>query len=128
MRKRPVIALEQLRMVNRRLRSLRLAFVVLLCLFVVALVGCQSGPVPKANFVAQAEVLHQQALRTTVVSDPELNEYVNELGRRVIAGATAADAGNTRDPTLANMSFHVVGSPMINAFTTGGGHIYLYAG
>lgn len=90
--------------------------------------GCNTGPRPAAEFVQQAEQLHSAALQTTVVRDPDLNEYFALVGKRIVAGATAANANNTRDPTFANMKFHLVGSDVVNAFSTGGGHIYIYNG
>jgi predicted Zn-dependent protease len=68
-------------------------------------------------------------LEATVSRDPELNGYFDAIGRRIIAGATAANANNTRDETLRNMKFHLVSSPeVVNAFGTGGRHIYVYSG
>jgi predicted Zn-dependent protease len=90
--------------------------------------GCQSGPRPTPEFVQQADLLHQNALRSAVVRDRDLNDYFAEIGKRIIAGATAANAANTRDPTFAQMQFHLVGSDVVNAFGTGGRHIYVYNG
>src|SRR5687767_6388803 len=70
-------------------------------LLLTLVVGCQSGPRPAEEFVQQAEVLHQTALRQAVVGDRDLNDYFAEIGKRVVAGATAANAANTRDPTFA---------------------------
>ncbi len=90
--------------------------------------GCQNGPTPAGEFVTQAEQLHRASLASAVNGDKDLNEYFDEMGRRVVAGATAADSGKTRDPVLGHMRFHLVGSETINAFDTGGGHIYIYNG
>ncbi|HEX8915852.1 MAG TPA: M48 family metalloprotease [Humisphaera sp.] len=90
--------------------------------------GCQSGPRPAAEFVQQAQYLHDAALSSAVVKDADVAEYLRLVGRRVIAGATAANAANTRDPTLAGMQFHLVASDVVNAFGTGGGHVYVYNG
>ena len=90
--------------------------------------GCQNGPTPSAEFVTQAEQLHRNSLASAVSTDKDLNDYLDEIGRRVVAGATATDAGKTRDPVLAHMRFHLVGSETINAFDTGGGHAYIYNG
>jgi predicted Zn-dependent protease len=111
--------------VNSRI-ALHTAFPILtICLLAT---GCNTGPRPAAEFVQQAETLHQAALQSTVIRDRNLAEYFNEIGRRIIAGATAANANNTRDPTFANMKFHLVDSDVVNAFSTGGGHIYVYNG
>lgn len=99
-----------------------------LLLLTAAAAGCQSGPRPTPEFVEQAEVLHRAALAPAVVRDRDLTDYFAEVGRRVVAGATAANAANTRDPTFAAMQFHLVGSDVVNAFGTGGRHIYVYNG
>jgi predicted Zn-dependent protease len=91
--------------------------------------GCQSGPVPAQEFVVQADQIHRAALEQTVSRDTELNGYFDAIGRRLVAGATAANANNTKDETLRNMKFHLVSSPqVVNAVGTGGGHIYVYSG
>jgi hypothetical protein len=90
--------------------------------------GCQSGPSPSAEFVAQAEQLHRGSLASAVSSDKDLNDYFDEMGQRVVAGAAAADPAKARDPVLAHIRFHLVGSETVNAFDTGGGHIYVYNG
>jgi hypothetical protein len=99
-----------------------------LLFLVLAAAGCQSGPRPTPEFVEQAELLHQNALRQAVVGDRDLNDYFAEIGKRVVAGATAANPANTRDPTFAAMQFHLVGSDVVNAFGTGGRHVYVYNG
>jgi len=90
--------------------------------------GCQNGPTPAAEFVTQAEQLHRGSLASAVNRDKDLDDYFDEMGRRVIAGATAADPAKTHDPVFAHMGFHLVGSETVNAFDTGGGHIYVYNG
>jgi hypothetical protein len=100
----------------------------LLVTFVAALTGCNSGPVPAAEFVQQAEQLHRGALASTITRNTDLNDYFAEVGRRVVQGASDASGGKFRDPTFANMQFHLVGSETPNAFTTGGSHIYIYNG
>lgn len=100
----------------------------LLSMVLFAGIGCQSGPRPAAEFVQQAEHLHQNALQSTVVRERDLNEYFALIGKRIIAGATAANANNTLDPTFARMQFHLVDNDVVNAFGTGGGHIYVYNG
>jgi hypothetical protein len=91
--------------------------------------GCANGPVPAAEFVAQAERLHTGALQSTATTDRDLNDYFNEIGKRIIQGATNSDPKYAHlDPVFANMQFHLVGSPIPNAFTAGGRHIYIYNG
>jgi hypothetical protein len=109
-------------------RSLIRRSVVPLFALLLLATGCQSGPRPAAEFVRQASYLHDAALSSTVVRHPEVDEYLAEVGKRVVAGATAANPSNTVDPTFAGMRFHLVASDIVNAFGTGGGHIYLYNG
>ena len=118
--------LRKLAVVNSRIALHATVLSLALCLVLCG--GCQTGPRPAAEFVQQAEQLHQSALQSTIIRDRDLNEYFAEVGKRIIAGATAANAGNTRDPTFANMKFHLVDSDVVNAFGTGGGHIYIYNG
>src|SRR3954468_7217827 len=107
---------------------LRPGSALLLPLALFALNGCATGPVPAAEFVQQAEQLHRGALASTVTRNTDLNDYFTEVGRRVVQGAADASGGRFRDPTFANMQFHLVGSATPNAFTTGGSHIYVYDG
>src|SRR4051794_116866 len=107
---------------------LRPAPALLLPVALFALAGCASGPVPAAELVQQAEQLHRGALASTVTRNTDLNDYFTEVGRRVVQGAADASGGRFRDPTFANMQFHLVGSTTPNAFTTGGAHIYVYDG
>jgi predicted Zn-dependent protease len=90
--------------------------------------GCQSGPRPAAEFVQQAQYLHDTGLRSTLVSDKIITDYFSDVGRRIIAGASLVNANNTKDPTLANLQFHLVASDVVNAYSTGGGHVYIYNG
>src|SRR5207244_2321682 len=85
-----------------------------------------SGPVPAAEFVAQADRLHREALAGTVNPDRTLAEYFTEMGRRLVAGAQEESGGRFKDPVFANIEFHLVGtSDVPNAFTTGGRHVYI---
>ncbi|HEX7151299.1 MAG TPA: M48 family metallopeptidase [Thermoanaerobaculia bacterium] len=59
------------------------------------------------------------ARQVRINNDPALNNYVTQLGRRIVA----------RTP-MANMpwQFHVVDDPAINAFAIPGGHVYVNTG
>src|SRR5881394_413062 len=91
-------------------------------------IGCQSGPRPATEFVQQAQYLHDVSLSSTVLQDPDLDGYLDDLAKRIITAATAVDPNYTRDPVLANMKFHFVASDVVNAYGTGGGHIYIFNG
>ena len=112
---------------DRPLRLFALGCALLTALSAVA--GCQNNPVPAAEFVNQAERFHREALASTInPSNRDLNEYISEVGRRVIEGASEATEGRFSDPVFANMQFHLVGSDVPNACTTGGRHVYIYNG
>ena len=89
--------------------------------------GC-NAPRPARVFVEQAQRLHADALVSAVSRQPDLNEYVQLLGERLVAGAREAAPEKSRDPMFARMKFHVVDVATMNVFTTGGEHVYVYAG
>lgn len=103
-----------------------LTFVVT-CLLLSAAGGC-NAPRPARAFVEQAQRLHTDALVSAVAREPDLNEYVQLLGERLIEGAREAAPEKSRDPLFARMKFHVVDVATANVFTTGGEHVYVYAG
>lgn len=86
--------------------------------------GC-FGPAPAAEYVRQAQRLHEGALASAVTSDADLRDYVQLVGQRLIEGAKAAEPGKVHDPVLSEMQFHLVGCAVPNVFTTGGSHIYV---
>ena len=98
-----------------------------LALFIVGL-GCSKGRAPAAHFIEQAERLHDGALASTVTPDPDLAEYVQEVGLRLEKAAQEIAPDKVRGPFFRSMQFHLVDVPIINAFTTGGRHIYVYRG
>jgi len=89
--------------------------------------GCH-GPRPAKAFVDQAQRLHTDALVSAVAREPDLSEYVQLIGDRLVAGAREAAPDKARDPLFARMKFHVVSVATDNVFTTGGDHVYVYAG
>ena len=88
--------------------------------------GC-SGPAPAAQFVLQADRLHDAALAAAVNRDDYLARYVQEVGKRIIQAASDAAPQKASNPLFAQMQFHLVDSDVVNAFTTGGRHIYIYS-
>src|SRR3954453_17464868 len=72
--------------------------------------GCQTGPVPAAEFVTQADRLHREALAGTVNPDRTLAAYFDEMGQRLVAGAQEASGGKFKDPVFAYIQFHLVGT------------------
>ncbi|HEV2295861.1 MAG TPA: M48 family metalloprotease [Tepidisphaeraceae bacterium] len=92
-------------------------------------VGCASD---KA-VISQANQAHA-SLEPAVVEDPVLSNYIQEVGDRVIdAARELSRQGYGPDGKEDNswmfskdMRFHFVNSKTINAFTTGGEHMYIY--
>jgi predicted Zn-dependent protease len=100
---------------------------VTLVLLLASAFGCH-GPRPSRAFVEQARRLHSDALVSAVSRDPDLAEYVQLLGERLVAGAREAAPDKAKDPLFARMKFDVVNVSTVNVFTTGGEHVYVYAG
>lgn len=82
--------------------------------------------------ISQANEFHS-SLQPTVIEDPVLRSYIQRVGDRIIAAARQMhDAGEgpaDSDWMFSEaMQFHLVNSDTINAFTTGGNHMYVYTG
>ncbi|HEV8378081.1 MAG TPA: M48 family metalloprotease [Tepidisphaeraceae bacterium] len=80
--------------------------------------------------VQQAEEFNT-TLDKAVIHDPQLESYFQRLGSRIIAGAKAYDAEASKKEEnkwmfSKDMEFHLVNSKTLNAFTTGGEHMYIY--
>ncbi|HSN71292.1 MAG TPA: M48 family metalloprotease [Steroidobacteraceae bacterium] len=95
-----------------------------------ALSGCATNPVTgtpdlvlssEADEIKRAQQLHPIILQQMgpAYDDPRLQQYVNEVGQRV--------AKLSHRPDL-NYTFTVLDSQDINAFTTGGGYVYVARG
>lgn len=102
-----------------------------LSLFFLALsligMGC-SAPAPSAEFVQQADRLHAGALQSVVTSNPDLRDYLQLIGERLAAAARQVVPNRANEQLLSHLRCHLVNTPVINAFYTGGNHIYIYAG
>ncbi len=87
--------------------------------------------------MAQAADEHK-ALQPAVMEDAELTNYLQSVGDRIIAAAKQLDAQHIGPPAHFDksqdnkwmfsdqMKFHLVNSKTLNAFTTGGEHMYIY--
>jgi predicted Zn-dependent protease len=89
-------------------------------------IGC-AGPSPAGEFVQQADRLHDEALSSAVVSDSYVGRYVQEVGRRLMDAAQQAEPNKAHDPLFSNIQFHLVQNDVVNAYTTGGRHVYIYS-
>jgi predicted Zn-dependent protease len=89
--------------------------------------GCASD----AMVIDNARSMHSK-LEPAVMSDPVLDGYVQSIGDRIVAVAremrqTDTDRSGGDDSWMFNdVRFHLVNSQTMNAFTTGGQHVYLY--
>lgn len=94
-------------------------------------VGCATD----AAVIDQANQMHA-GLEPAVITDPQLAGYIQAVGGRIIATAGEMNRQNygpsahreeKSDWMYSNeMQFHFVNSKTLNAFTTGGEHMYVY--
>jgi predicted Zn-dependent protease len=94
-----------------------------------------SGCASDKSTIKQASLANDQ-LAPAVIQDQQLADYVQTLGDRVIASAKWYDqqgqgpkAHKKSDSAwmfTKQMQFHLVNSKTVNAFTTGGEHMYVY--
>jgi predicted Zn-dependent protease len=99
------------------------------------LIASLSGCASDRQVINQADQVHT-GLKPAVMKDPELTGYLQAVGDRIIAAARqqaaagdAPDAHNKEDSSWMfseGMKFHFVNSKTLNAFTTGGEHMYIY--
>jgi predicted Zn-dependent protease len=106
-------------------------FTALTLTFVLA--GCA---VSDRQVIEQADQAHS-GLQPAVVRDPELADYIQRLGDRIVEAAREADRNRVGPDAhfkdedrhwmfSDRMQFHFVNSETMNAFTTGGEHMYIY--
>jgi predicted Zn-dependent protease len=105
----------------------------LLLALIVLLGGCT---VTDRQVIEQADQAHT-SLKPAVMTDPELADYIQRVGDRIIQAAQEADRAHIGPEAhfkdddrqwmfSQRMQFHFVNSKTINAFTTGGEHMYVY--
>lgn len=97
-----------------------------------AFVGCASDK----KVIAQADQVHG-SLQPAVVKDPELAGYLQHVGDRIVGtakelhdqGYGRKGKGGESDAWMFSddIQFHLVNSETLNAFTTGGEHMYIYS-
>jgi len=100
---------------------------------VLALAGCATD----RQVIQQAEGTHGE-LEPAVIQDPQIETYFKSLGARIVAAAKEAEKAH--DAPAAHFQkgedsawmfqgeeFHLVNSKTLNAFTTGGQHLYIYS-
>src|SRR3954452_1862961 len=104
-----------------------------LALLLLAAGGCANDK----KVMAVADQMHT-GLDPAVMHDPELSAYLQKVGDRIIAAAREMDSEGfgpkshkSKDESAAwmfsdKMHFYFVNSKTLNAFTTGGEHMYIY--
>ena len=119
-------------MTNHPTRS-RIYFIApVLALLSLLATGCANDK----QVISQANQFHS-SLEPAVINDPQLSRYIQTVGDRIINAAEALDKqgfGPTSHKkenadwmfAKGGMRFHFVNSKTINAFTTGGNHMYIY--
>jgi predicted Zn-dependent protease len=101
---------------------------------VLCLTGCK---VSDSQVVEQANGMHGQ-IAPAVITDERLRSYVQAIGDRVVDAARAEYEEDEAIHKLVtkqggyewmfeDIQFHLVNSDTMNAFTTGGKHVYLYS-
>ena len=98
-----------------------------LVLMSLMLTGCATD---KA-VIGQAQSFHS-GLQPAVMTDAQLNRYIQSVGDRIIAAARQYAVDHNEDTAREwmfskDMRFHFVNSKTLNAFTTGGEHMYIYS-
>jgi predicted Zn-dependent protease len=117
-------------MTNARFRTLLIAPV--FALLPLLSTGCATDK----QVISQANQFHSN-LEPAVINDPQLSKYIQTVGDRIIAAAEQLDkqgfgpASHKKESAAwmfdkGGMKFHFVNSKTINAFTTGGNHMYVY--
>jgi predicted Zn-dependent protease len=108
-----------------------LALLALTLHLVLAATGCANDQ----KVMAVADQMHT-GLEPAVVHDPQLSAYLQQVGDRIIEAARDLDkqgygpeshkSGDNGWMFSDKMQFHFVNSKTLNAFTTGGEHMYIY--
>lgn len=100
-------------------------------LSVLCLTGCASDQAIRQ----QADEMHAE-LAPAVLTDRELVAYLEEMGDRIVAAAQQLSAEKQGPKAhfeedsawmFSTEEFHLVSSDQLNAFTTGGSHMYIFA-
>ncbi len=112
-------------------KSTSLTWLMLLLLSLALGTGCATDK----QIIAQAADAHKEIDRA-VLDDAVLSGYVQSIGQRVVVVARELDAegygpkahrSEDSEWMFKDIQFHLVNSPTLNAFTTGGQHVYLYS-
>jgi len=109
---------------------------VLLGLTLLCGAAVSGGCATDASVIQQAQQVHK-SLEPAIIRDPELANYLQSVGQRIVEAAKAADEEKVGPKShfdkeddqwmySKNMKFYLVNSKTLNAFTTGGESMYIY--
>lgn len=97
--------------------------------------GFGAGCASDKAVIAQASEFHGE-LSKAVITDAELSNYIQQVGDRILVTAERRHSQGYRPKSKVDedsgwmfsnaMQFHFVNSKTLNAFTTGGEHMYIY--
>ena len=95
-------------------------------------IGCMASD----KQVVQQASQFQTGIQPAVINQPQVNEYLQQIGNRIIAAAKELDAKGVGPKThfqdkdrawmFQDIKFQLVNSKTVNAFTTGGHFVYIY--
>ncbi len=110
----------------KRFELMKRTALALLLVSLAVFTGCASD----RQVMAQADQFHS-TLKPAVMEDAVLSNYLQEVGDRVIQAAREGGSRSSGGEDNAwmfdkGMRFHFVNSKTLNAFTTGGEHMYIY--
>ena len=100
-----------------------------------ALLALASGCASDKAVISKAQDAHA-GLEPAILDDSALQSYMDKIGQRVVAEAKEMDARGEGPSAhkkgdsswmFEGVQFHMVGSDTLNAFTTGGHHVYIYS-
>jgi predicted Zn-dependent protease len=117
-------------------RIARILGVVALAPVMLLSTGCSMFRPTDQAVVAQAQHVHGE-LQPAVMKDAQVQAYMDKIGERIVhaAGEYNKDPKKTEDKRnkadnawlySGEIRFHLVNSKTLNAFTTGGQHVYIY--
>lgn len=100
------------------------------------LAGCSMLQASDKSIIQQAQGF-DQGIKPAEIKDAQVNAYLQRIGDRIIAAAKQSDAAhwgpashfNEKEPEdwmFTGVQWHLVNSKTLNAFTTGGQHVYIY--
>jgi predicted Zn-dependent protease len=102
-------------------------------LLLVAGPGCAASR-NDSSVLSQSTQFHS-SLTPAVMNSADLNGYLQTIGARIVTAAKDADSQKIGPKShfsgetqwmFQDIQFHLVSSPTLNAFTTGGHHVYIY--